>query len=107
MWRKGKSEIDVVGGIGYDGFEAISEDVDAGIGSKSINSLNINIGAGYRYYYKKNSGQYVCLQPRINAVNYANKGGSDLSGNTLSIRLIWGFSSNDGRDQQLQRLGAR
>jgi hypothetical protein len=107
MWRKGKWELDVVGGIGYDGFEAIPEDVDAGTGSKSINSLNINLGAGCRYYYHKNSGQYVSLQPRVNAVNYANKGGSDLSGNTISIRLIWGFSTNDVRDQQLDRLGAR
>ena len=106
MWRRGKSEFDVVGGIGYDGFEAIQEDVDAGINSKSINSLNINIGVGYRYYYKK-SGPYLSLQPRLNTVNYANKGGSDLSGNTISIRLIWGFSSNDVRDQQLERLGAR
>jgi len=106
MWRRGKSELDVVGGIGYDGFEAIKEDVDAGINSKSINSLNINIGVGYRYYYKK-SGPYVSLQPRLNTVNYANKGGSDLSGNTVSIRLIWGFSSNDARDRQLEQLGAR
>jgi len=106
MWRKGKSELDVVGGIGYDGFEAIAEDVDAGIGSKSLNSLNINLGVGYRYYYKKDSGQYLSLQPRINTVNYANKRGSDLSGNIISIRLIWGFSSNDNRDEQLARLGA-
>jgi len=95
-----------VGGIGYDGFEAISENVDAGVASKSINSLNINLGAGYRYYYK-GDGRYLSLQPRINTVNYANKRGSDLSGNTISIRLIWGFSSNEGRDRQLERLGAR
>lgn len=94
MWRKGSSEFDLVGGIGYDGFEAIAEDVDAGVNSKSINSLNINLGIGYRYYYKDDS-RYLCLQPRINAVNYANKAGSDLSGNTVSIRLIWGFAGNN------------
>jgi hypothetical protein len=106
LWRKGKSELALVGGIGYDGFEAIPEDVDAGIKSKSINSLNINLGLGYRYYYK-DSGQYFSLQPRINAVNYANKAGSDLSGNTVSIRLIWGFSANEFRERTLKQLGAR
>jgi hypothetical protein len=106
LWRKGKSELALVGGIGYDGFEAIPEDVDAGIKSKSINSLNINLGLGYRYYYK-DGGQYLSLQPRINAVNYANKAGSDLSGNTVSIRLIWGFSANEFREQTLKQLGAR
>lgn len=107
MWRRRKWELEAVGGIGYDGFQAISQDVNAGIESKSISSLNINLGAGCRYYYHQKSGQYVSLQPRLNAVNYTNKGGSDLSGNTISIRLIWGFSANDMRNQQLDRLGAR
>jgi hypothetical protein len=105
MWRKGKSELDLVGGIGYDGFAAIQQDVDNGIDGKSINSLNINLGVGYRYYYKKSS--YISLQPRINSVNYANKAGSDLSGNTISIRFIWGVSSSNFRDHQLTQLGAR
>jgi hypothetical protein len=106
LWRNRWWELDLVGGVAYDGFEAIAEDVDAGINSKSINSLNINLGVGLRYYYK-GGGQYLSLQPRINAVNYANKAGSDLSGNTVSLRLIWGFSANESRDQQLNQLGFR
>jgi hypothetical protein len=91
IFKGKKNEIDLLAGIGYDGFQSIKTDnnSDANAGH-SINSLNTNFGLGYRYYYKKN--KYIGLQAKYNIVNYNNKGGTNLMGDCYTITIsIGGF----------------
>jgi hypothetical protein len=85
-----KAQIDLLTGIGQDGFNAIKKDSAAGVDPKSIGSLAISMGLGYQQPYG-HKGNYVGVQALVNAVDYFNKGGTDLNGPTFSLRLIWGF----------------
>jgi len=97
-------ELDVLTGIGFDGFDALSigNSKDPDRIAKSINSLNLNLGIGYRKYFKNKT--YIGLEARYNFVNYQNTNGTDLTGNTLTIRLKYGISRNLRRDENLRRL---
>ncbi len=79
----------ISGGIGFDGFDALEENNEHA--HKSINSLNINIGYGCRYFINENKRNYVFGHIKYNFVNYKNDNGTDLSGNTISIRFGMGF----------------
>jgi hypothetical protein len=82
---------DLLGGIAFDGFDALSvKDKNSNNDiSKSINTLNLNVGLGYKHLLKSNN--YVGLDFKYNFVNYKNLNGTNLSGNTLTINLIYGF----------------
>jgi hypothetical protein len=102
----GKNEFDLLGGVGYDGFDAVNvntedDDPDNDV-SHSINSVNINFGLGYRHYmrYKR----YIGLQGKYNFVNYNNPGGTNLAGNTITITLVFGRFFNESKDYYLNEL---
>lgn len=97
-------ELDILGGLGWDGFDAleIGKTNDPNRITKSINALNLNLGIGYRKYLKNKS--YIGIETRYNFINYQNKNGTDLSGNTLTIRLKYGMSRNLYRDKNLMQL---
>lgn len=102
----GNNEIDLLLGVGYDGFGALdysladaSTENDVG---KTINSLNINTGIGYRYNFKGHG--YLGVRGKYNFVNYKNIGGTDLSGNTASIVVIIGGFSNNKKYSGLKTL---
>lgn len=99
-----RSSIDLIGGIAYDGFDALkvkdknsNDDI-----SKSINSLNLNIGLGYKYYFNKLN--YIGLDVKYNFLNYKNHRGTDLGGNAFSIHLIYGFRGNRYNINRLENL---
>jgi opacity protein-like surface antigen len=81
-------------GIAYDGFDAL-EDKDDDDFTKSIGSLNLNLGLGIKWMI--NDHLYIGTEWRYNFVDYNNRGGTDLSGNTQSIRLVFGSLSKIGR----------
>lgn len=97
-------EIDVLTGSGWDGFDVLSigDKNDPDRVTKTINALNFNFGIGYKKYFKNKS--YVGIDAKYNLVNYQNKNGTDLAGNTLTIRLKLGISRNVNRDSNLMRL---
>ena len=116
LFRNKKHELDVVAGIAYEGFDAFRDNGNSNNNNnnnngpqKSINTLNLNVGAGYRYYlkhkykgYKNQWGtlnmqarqsenlSYVGLQAKYNFENYNNSGGTDLTGNSFTLSLIYG-----------------
>jgi len=45
-----KHKIAVLGGIGYEGFNALKRDNAAGLGPVNINTYNIDFGAAYTFY---------------------------------------------------------
>jgi len=99
-------QFDLLSGIAYDGFNVINSDTnddnpDNDI-SRSLNSLNINFGLGYKHYFNRNG--YIGVQGRYNFVNYNNSGGTDLSGNTITITFLFGGFSNPTEYQNLNAL---
>ena len=101
-----KNEFDLLAGVGYDGFQAVlvnteDDDPENDIGH-SINSINTSFGLGYRYYRTHKS--YIGLQARYNVVNYVNTGGTNFSGDNITISLIYGGFSNSKKDYELNEL---
>lgn len=90
--NKPESEIDIIGGIAYDGFDAITGDENNDEDNVSINTLNLNLGLAYRFYYNDNG--YLGLETKYAFLNYKNKGGTDFGGNSVTIGINWGFSGS-------------
>lgn len=93
-------------GVGYDGFSVMetnkNDDITFNDRGKSINSFNFNIGIGYKYFYKNNT--YLGIRGKYNIVQYKNTGGTNLSGNTITIDLIFGGLSNYTKSSKLSLL---
>jgi len=101
--RTNRHEIDLISGVGWDWFAArAGENRQDG---KSINSLNLNLGLGYRYYLKKYGLKYIGFELRHNWLNYATGGGTDLSGNALTLRVIYGIFGNSRANEVLEGMG--
>jgi len=95
LFRLGQNSVDLIGGIAWDGFDTLNEKVEGSKNdkiTKSINSLNLNIGLGYKFYFKNKgyNNRYVGLDVKYNFVNYKNPHGTNLDGNTYTVNLILG-----------------
>ncbi|MGH1363843.1 MAG: hypothetical protein ACRBF0_09815 [Calditrichia bacterium] len=104
LYRRGRNEVEILSGIGLDGFDTIKRNVN-GEGGKSIFAFNINGGIGYRYYVPPFQSLYINFQLRYHIVDYNNTGGSDLSGNVITLRFQFGFLGNALKQNRLKRLG--
>ncbi|MFZ4741106.1 MAG: hypothetical protein ACOYLE_08065 [Bacteroidales bacterium] len=91
MFRIKNNSFDLIGGVAFDGFDAIKvDDPNSNTDiSKSISSLNLNIGLGYKYNINK--WNYIGVDFKYNIVDFKNNMGTDLSGNAFMINLIYGF----------------
>lgn len=102
----GKNKISLLGGIGYDGFDAVKVDTEDNDPdndvSHMISSLNTNFGLGYRHFFAHKT--YVGLQGKYNIVNYSNQGGTNFSGNCLTISLSVGGFFNEKKSYYLKEL---
>lgn len=97
-----KSELDLLAGVAFDGFDAIEGNTSQGIKGKSINSLNLNAGLGYRLYTSEKG--YLGLQVKYNLVGYNNKSGTSLDGNYISAVLSYNIFGNVRKSALLKRL---
>ena len=96
---KGRThELDVQGGFGYDGLEVVANTAGKNQtdNSKTLGSLNLGGGLGYRVYLThKQEGDntrhsFFQLLVRYNAVSYRNPGGTDFTGNAITFGIIYG-----------------
>jgi hypothetical protein len=94
---------DLFVGIGYDVIFSVSLAGDPN-SLKSHKSLGASAGLRTRYFLDKSSGWYIGGIMRYSLVDYGNKGGTDLSGNALSISLVTGFSLHETLHQFLKKL---
>ena len=103
LFRNMKHEFDVLVGLGYDGIEsAKSLDDDEPI---YINSFNYNVGVGYKFYVKKYNINHLGVQLKYNFINYDTKGGSKLSGNSISLRILYRIDyDNNAKGKKLKTL---
>ena len=106
LLRIKRNELTVLAGVGFDGFSTMvtnteddNPDNDEG---HSVNSINTNFGLGYRYFLKNNF--YVALQGKYNIVNYNNQGGTNLSGNCITISFLVGGFGNGEKEIRLREL---
>jgi hypothetical protein len=100
------NEIEIRLGIAYDGFSTLqvntndkNPDNDEG---RSINSLNLNAGISYKHNFKNN--KYIGIRGKYNFVQYKNTGGTNLSGNTITIELVYGGFTNYQKQYNLKAL---
>jgi len=100
LYRSLRHKMDLLGGIAFDGFDTIKSSKEKK--GKSINSLNLNLGIGYKFYLADYGVKNIGIQIRYNFVNYKNANGTDLSGNTISLRLIYGFTGNRHKYSRLK-----
>lgn len=100
--RNLRNEWYALGGIAYDGMDLLNFDEDDEYSNVSINSLNLNLGIGYRHFYS--ASNYIGLRGQYHFVDYQNPGGRDISGNTTTLRLLWGFSGNAAKTYLLPRM---
>jgi hypothetical protein len=101
-----KNEIGLRVGIAYDGFSTLqvntndkNQNNDKG---KSVNSLNLNAGLAYRYNFENN--EYIGIKGKYNFVHYKNTGGTNLSGNTVTIELVYGGFINYTKQYNLKAM---
>ena len=100
LFRFKNNSIDLIGGIAYSGFNTLNEknnDCCACCSnnnkiSHSINSLNLNIGLGYKFHFKRQrfNQRYLGIDIKYNFVNFKNPHGTNLDGNVFTVNLILG-----------------
>ncbi|MBO9562184.1 MAG: hypothetical protein J7621_05390 [Niastella sp.] len=85
-------------GAGVDGFDVYNSSNENSDQMKpvSILSYNFNGGAQYSFFYNKSKTDFFGLQVKYNVTNYRNKGGTDITGNPITIGLVWGGGRSRG-----------
>ena len=101
--RSSTFSADVFAGLAYDVIFSIEE---AGDPEEPVShsSLAASIGLRQRFFLNQRSGRYIGAIVRYSLVDYDNPGGTDLSGNTLSISFIFGWIVHETLNQFLDKL---
>jgi hypothetical protein len=86
-------------GIGTEGFDAIKSDPDNDKKGVSIFVFNANAGVGWRTFSR--DGTFGGVELRHNFARYKNKSGTNLDGNSVTLRLMFGILKNDKRRREL------
>jgi hypothetical protein len=88
-----KTHLDIgfITAIAYDYFDAFNGLGNSDTNGKvpyNIGSLDINGGAQIKYFIGR--GPFIGIQAKYHLINYANTGGTDLSGNAFTIDFVFG-----------------
>jgi len=95
-------EIQLTGGVAFDGFDALVEDKENDLASESAGSYNFNFGLGYRYYVTNSF--YLGLRAKYNMVDYSLNDVIDFTGNPITIQFTIGGVNNVLRNNNLKAL---
>jgi len=100
----GKSKFSIVGGVALDWMEVLTvTDTEENLELiKNLGSLNLNAGLSYTYNIDKY--RYLGIEAKYNFLNYINQGGTNISGNAITINLLYGFTNKQYKDNRLERL---
>lgn len=102
IWTYKAHELQLTGGIAFDGFDVLKEDTNNNLKSATVSSYNFNIGTGYRYYL--NDKLYLGLRVKYNVVDYTMNNVIDFTGNPITIQFIVGGVNNTIRNENLKAL---
>ena len=97
-----KHEIQVTGGVAWDGFDVLKEDKERELKPASTSSFNINFGVAYRYYITSNL--YISLRAKYNVVDYSLNKVIDFTGNPVTVQFLIGYVKNSLKDANLKAL---
>lgn len=95
-------EIQLTGGIAFDGFDALKENKDKNLKAESIWTYNFSFGLGYRYYISNSF--YLGLRAKYNIVDYSLNNVVDFTGNPITVQFIIGSVNNVFRNNNLKAL---
>lgn len=87
-WKK-HHELQLVGGVGWDGFDAFNDQNGDSDQNASAGSVDLSSGLEYRYFGKKRN--YWGIQVKYHLVDYSRNEVVDLPGQPITIRLLWGI----------------
>ena len=92
-------------GFAFDGFDVVSSDRNAGKEGQSINSLNVNLGTVYRYYFSDERSDYLFVSGQLNYLDYQNPGGTNLAGGAISLYAGYGSAFSVPRAARSKEIG--
>lgn len=108
LLRRGSSELDLTFGTGYELMSVLYKKVPATVAgekdrviSRSLSTWNINAGLSYKIYVRntyqkgKRRFNYFALQTSYNFINYNNTGGTNMSGNSITVGIAYGGYSHN------------
>ena len=98
--------INICGGAGWEGVEVFDKTFYTAyenVEQKVIHSLNLNMGLNWQLYFRNQN--YIGLQMKFHYLNYSNPGGTDLSGNSITISFVFGGFMNYEKYMGLLDLG--
>ena len=102
IYVKDGHEIQVTGGVAFDGFDVFKEDKKNDLKAVSTSSYNFNAGIGYRYYFTDSF--YLGIRAKYNVVDYTLNNIIDFTGNPITIQFIIGGVDNAFRNHNLRSL---
>lgn len=107
LYYGNRDELGVTLGAAYHGIEALANSAPEGESSNAVymNSYDLNAGVEYRRFY--NEGAYVGLQALYHFHSFDNRLNDQLFGNSISLRLIWGFAGRSDGKAGKTNLGIR
>jgi len=104
LFHKGKSELDLLGTVAYQGIQVLNGSGNSAV--LSLSSADPNAGICYKFYmkhrvqnssnsnYYKISNTYIGLQAKYHFLFYSNEPGTNLSGNAFSIGILYGGTTS-------------
>ena len=95
---------DIFVGLGYDFISSIEEKDQEPV---IIGSINGSVGLRQRIFFDRSYGYYLGGSVRYSLIDYGNPGGSDMSGNSLTVSLMVCMSVNATLSQFLKKLNYR
>ncbi|AEV32075.1 hypothetical protein Oweho_1068 [Owenweeksia hongkongensis DSM 17368] len=98
-----RNDLSLTTGVGYDEITIVPTDEGDNVDNVSTGTLNVNFGFQYRYYFDYKD--YLGVDVRYSFLDFSNHIDNELSGNAISLRLLYGFTSSDRKKQQLKLLG--
>lgn len=105
IYAKNSHELQLTGGIAFDGFDVFEGNVNKDIEAESTWTYNLNFGLGYRYYVT--NAFYLGLRAKYNIVDYSLNNVVDFTGNPITIQFVIGGVNNVFRNNNLSALKYR
>lgn len=100
--RKRTWDCSAVAGMGAESMDSASNS-----NNRVVNRIDINVGLRQRLFIGKNRFWYVGVQERFHPFYFRNSGGTDLSGSSVSITLMFGLDVDHGLIGSRRTFGYR
>ncbi len=101
--RFASETLEIFAGGGYDIIDIVEDELDPQ--RQTFGSMALHVGIGYRLHFSNRS--WLSIKPGYYFLNHKHATGSSLDGNALSLRLIFGFTENARKSENLKRLGVQ